>query len=101
MLLLFFFYVNYTHHPFSQHTSDTMDVDNEADYKEMVKKIHQGNPSSTKILVNMKVIEKFPILGRNMEDNDNETTDGDNNKVHSHSCRYLSALFRSQMWLGT
>ena len=60
-----------------------MDVDNEADYKEMVKKIQQSNPSSTKILVNMKDIEKLPALGGNVEDDDNETTDGDDNKVCS------------------
>ncbi|KAG6379015.1 hypothetical protein JVT61DRAFT_11437 [Boletus reticuloceps] len=40
--------------------SDTMDVDNKADYKEMVKKIQQSKPSSTKILVDMKDIEKLP-----------------------------------------
>ena len=60
-----------------------MDVDNEADYKEMVKKIWQGNPSSTKILVDMKDIEKLPTLGGNAEDDDNETTDGDDDKVCS------------------
>ena len=61
-----------------------MDVDNEADYKEMVKKIHQDNPFSTKILINMKDVEKLSTLGDNTEDNNDETTDSDDNKVHMY-----------------
>jgi hypothetical protein len=68
-----------------------MDVDNETDYKEMVKKIRQSNPSSTKILVDMKDVKKLPALGGNAEDDDNETTDGDDNKVCSHSYRHPNA----------
>jgi hypothetical protein len=50
----------------------------------MVKKIKQGNPSSTWILVNMKNIDKLPSLGGNAEDDDNEMSASDNNKVCSH-----------------
>ena len=45
---------------FSLH--DAMDVDNEDDYKEMVKKIQERNPATTKILVDMKSIEKLPKM---------------------------------------
>ncbi|KAI9464257.1 hypothetical protein HD554DRAFT_2316030, partial [Boletus coccyginus] len=53
-----------------QRASDAMDVNNEADYKEMVKKIQQDNPSSTRILVDMKDIEKLPALGANADNDD-------------------------------
>ncbi|KIJ21121.1 hypothetical protein PAXINDRAFT_6893 [Paxillus involutus ATCC 200175] len=45
----------------SQRSSDAMDVDNEADYKEMVKKIHDMEPPGMiKIYVDMKHVEKLP-----------------------------------------
>ncbi|KAI6019254.1 hypothetical protein BKA83DRAFT_4127200 [Pisolithus microcarpus] len=44
----------------SQRATDAMDVDNEADYQEMVGKIHGANPSVTKIFIDMKHVEKLP-----------------------------------------
>ncbi|KIK13183.1 hypothetical protein PISMIDRAFT_119385 [Pisolithus microcarpus 441] len=43
-----------------QRATDAMDVDNEADYQEMVGKIHGANPSITKIFIDMKHVEKLP-----------------------------------------
>ncbi|KAI6016777.1 hypothetical protein PISMIDRAFT_18143 [Pisolithus microcarpus 441] len=43
-----------------QCATDAMDVDNKADYQEMVGKIHGANPSVTKIFIDMKHIEKLP-----------------------------------------
>ncbi|KAI9455311.1 hypothetical protein HD554DRAFT_2240524 [Boletus coccyginus] len=78
-----------------QHASDAMDVDNEANYKEMVKKIQQDNPSSTRILVDMKGIEKLPALDANIDnDDDNEITDDDDNKVFMMKdiCTYVGPM---------
>ncbi|KAF8545775.1 hypothetical protein OG21DRAFT_1532992 [Imleria badia] len=68
----------------TQRTSDAMDIDNETDYKEMAKKIWQSSPSSTKILIDMKDVKKLPALGGNAEDDDNETTDGNVDKLQAH-----------------
>ncbi|KAI9570934.1 hypothetical protein HD554DRAFT_2240850 [Boletus coccyginus] len=66
----------------NQCASNAMDVNNEADYKEMVKKIQQDNPSSTRILVDMKDVEKLPALAANADDNnDNEITNDDNDRI--------------------
>ena len=78
-----------------------MDVNNKTDHKEMVKKIHQSNSSTTKVLVDMKDIKKHPTLGGNAEDDNNETTDDNNNKVHSHLCRCLNISLKHWMGLGT
>ncbi|KIJ10754.1 hypothetical protein PAXINDRAFT_16300 [Paxillus involutus ATCC 200175] len=43
-----------------QKVSDGMDVDNSGDYEVMVKKIDDKKPTTVKIFINMKVIEKLP-----------------------------------------
>ncbi|KAI6011735.1 hypothetical protein EDC04DRAFT_2905321 [Pisolithus marmoratus] len=43
-----------------QRVSDVMDIDNEADYQEMVGKVSSIHPSTTKIFVDMKQVEKLP-----------------------------------------
>ena len=59
----------------SQRSGDGMDVDNKSDYKEMVQKIHEHGVSSTKIFVDMKDVEKLPMLsaGGTVEDEEDET----------------------------
>lgn len=83
------FYLN----SFSQHSSDAIDVDHEADYKEMVKKIEGSNPAITKIFVDMKAVQKLPSSG-NLEDEENEMTDGDAGKVCTCSlcCSNISLM---------
>ncbi|KAI5994969.1 hypothetical protein EDC04DRAFT_2910321 [Pisolithus marmoratus] len=44
-----------------QHVSNVMDIDNEADYQEMVGKVSSIHPSTTKIFVDMKQVEKLPL----------------------------------------
>ncbi|KIK14137.1 hypothetical protein PISMIDRAFT_117552 [Pisolithus microcarpus 441] len=64
-----------------QHVTDAMDVDNEADYQEMVGKIHGTNPSVTKIFIDMKHVEKLPS---NESSNEvSEASGDDDNLVHS------------------
>ncbi|KIJ15262.1 hypothetical protein PAXINDRAFT_155645 [Paxillus involutus ATCC 200175] len=43
-----------------QKVSDAMDVDNSGDYEVMVKKIDDKKPTTVKIFINMKVVEKLP-----------------------------------------
>ncbi|KAI6014756.1 hypothetical protein BKA83DRAFT_4498896 [Pisolithus microcarpus] len=43
-----------------QCVGDVMDVDNEANYQEMVGKVSSIHPSTTKIFVNMKQVKKLP-----------------------------------------
>lgn len=59
----------------SQRSGDGMDVDNESDYKEMVQKIHEHGISSTKIFIDIKDVEKLPMLsaGGTVEDEEDET----------------------------
>jgi len=59
----------------SQLSSDGMDIDNESDYKEMVQKIRKHGVSTTKIFVDMKDVEKLPMLstGGTVEDEEDET----------------------------
>lgn len=61
-----------------------MDVDNESDYKEMVWKIHDtaGHPgAATKILVDMKHIERLPSRQVNGHSRDEELSGSDDNEV--------------------
>ncbi|KAI6036169.1 hypothetical protein BKA83DRAFT_4622895 [Pisolithus microcarpus] len=59
-----------------QHTiSDAMDIDNEIDYKEMVKKLRRNASSTTKVLVDMKQVEKLPSSESGDETSD--ASDGD------------------------
>ncbi|KIK72454.1 hypothetical protein PAXRUDRAFT_180643 [Paxillus rubicundulus Ve08.2h10] len=57
--------------------SDAMDVDNSGDYKEMVKKIDDEKPTTVKIFINMKVVEKLPFK-TNIADEDEADSSGDN-----------------------
>jgi len=43
-----------------QRTSEAIDVDNKADYKEMVKKITEEKPLTVKIYVDMRSVESLP-----------------------------------------
>ncbi|KAH0826292.1 hypothetical protein J3R83DRAFT_5769, partial [Lanmaoa asiatica] len=61
----------------TQRASDAIDVDNEADYKEMVNKIHAACPGATKIFVNMKHIEKLPSVDDSIDENTSESSDND------------------------
>ena len=63
-----------------------MDVDHEADYKEMVKKIQEID-GVAKIFVNMKDVEKLPT-SRNPDNTENETTDEDVGQV----CKCFSSI---------
>ena len=65
---------------FSQCVNDAIDVDNKADYAEMVKKIHARNPGTTKIYVDMKHIEKIP-LADDSDGGSNESSEDDNGRV--------------------
>jgi hypothetical protein len=60
-----------------------MDVDHESDYKEMVKKIEGSNPTTTKIFVDMKEVQKLPTLG-DLEDKETKTTDDNVGEVCTH-----------------
>lgn len=56
-----------------------MDVDNEADYKEMVEKIHSTTDlGTTKIFVDIKHVEKLPCQA-DSESGDEESGSSDNN----------------------
>jgi hypothetical protein len=60
-----------------------MNIDHESDYKEMVKKIEGSNPTTTKIFVNMKEVQKLPTSG-DLEDEETKKTDEDVGKVCIH-----------------
>ena len=66
---------------FSQRVSDAMDVDNELDYKNMVQKIiDAGDPSGvTKILVDMKSVEKLPSYQAGNGDSEDADSDASDN----------------------
>ncbi|KAI6017834.1 hypothetical protein EDC04DRAFT_2607976 [Pisolithus marmoratus] len=51
-----------------QWVSDTTDVDNIADYREMVKKNLEDKPSIVKIFVDMQHIERLPWASKSSED---------------------------------
>lgn len=76
---------------FSQRSSKAMDVDHESDYKEMVKKIEESNPTTTKIFINMKDVQKLPILG-DLEDEETKTTNEDVGEVCTHPLCYPNIL---------
>ncbi|KAI6044130.1 hypothetical protein EDC04DRAFT_2599716 [Pisolithus marmoratus] len=72
----------------SQCINDAMDVDNEADYKEMVRKLHHNKSGTIKILVNMKQVERLPLSESG--DKTSGPSDGDDNpKSSSHSAADL------------
>jgi hypothetical protein len=72
-----------------------MDVDHESDYKEMVKKIEGSNPTTTKIFINMKEVQKLPTPG-DLEDEETKTTDEDVGEVCTHLLCYSNiSLTRS------
>ncbi|KAI6025200.1 hypothetical protein BKA83DRAFT_4491946 [Pisolithus microcarpus] len=71
-----------------QHVTDAMDVDNEADYQEMVGKIHGTNPSVTKIFIDMKHVEKLPSNESSNEASE-ASGDDDNLKTPSHGAADL------------
>jgi hypothetical protein len=60
-----------------------MDIDHESDYKKMVKKIEGSNPTTTKIFLNMKEVQKLPTSG-DLEDEEAKKTDEDVGKVCIH-----------------
>ncbi|KAI6008520.1 hypothetical protein EDC04DRAFT_2907074 [Pisolithus marmoratus] len=60
--------------------SDAMDVDNKADYWDMVSKIHGTNLSITKIFIYMKHIEKLPS-NESSNDASKASSDDDNLKT--------------------
>lgn len=62
-----------------------MDVDNEADYKEMVKKIHNMEPPGMiKIYVDMKHVKKLPCHQGLDSGEDTRPSDDDDQVVHSY-----------------
>ncbi|KAI6015958.1 hypothetical protein EDC04DRAFT_2903549 [Pisolithus marmoratus] len=58
-----------------QHISDVMDVNNEIDYKEMVKILCHNDSSTTKILTDMKQVERLPLS--ESRDETSDASDGD------------------------
>ncbi|KAI6041786.1 hypothetical protein EDC04DRAFT_2892670 [Pisolithus marmoratus] len=73
-----------------QCVNDTMDVDNEADYKEMVGKLRHNKSGTIKILVDMKQVERLPSSESGVETSD--PSDGDDNlKSSSHGAADLDA----------
>ncbi|KIK78011.1 hypothetical protein PAXRUDRAFT_165135 [Paxillus rubicundulus Ve08.2h10] len=59
-----------------QKVSNAMEVDNSGNYKEMVKKIDDEKPTTVKIFIDMKVVEKLPHK-TNIADEDEADTSGD------------------------
>ncbi|KAI6027147.1 hypothetical protein EDC04DRAFT_2605910 [Pisolithus marmoratus] len=73
-----------------QCVGDAMDVHNEADYWEMVGKVSSVHPSTTKIFVNMKQVEKLP--SSESGDESSESSDvGDHSKTSSHEATDLDS----------
>lgn len=68
---------------FSQRAAEAMDVDNELDYKEMVRKICDASDSTlaTKIFVNMKHVEKLPLHQVNAQSGDEDSSVSDDIQV--------------------
>ncbi|KAI5988904.1 hypothetical protein EDC04DRAFT_2612091 [Pisolithus marmoratus] len=63
-----------------QWVSDTIDVNNPANYKEMVKKISEDKPPVVKIFVDMQHIEKLPQAIKSS--NDSECTSNSSKACH-------------------
>ncbi|KAI6037475.1 hypothetical protein EDC04DRAFT_2897425 [Pisolithus marmoratus] len=74
----------------SQCIGDMMDVDNEVNYQEMVRKILSINPSVTKIFINMKHVEKLPSDESSNKASEN-SGDDDNAKASSTGATGLNA----------
>ncbi|KIK14544.1 hypothetical protein PISMIDRAFT_116870 [Pisolithus microcarpus 441] len=75
-----------------KHTiSDAMDIDNEIDYKEMVKKLRRNASSTTKVLVDMKQVEKLPSSESGDETSD--ASDGDDDPVCPLRCTEIITHF--------
>ncbi|KAI6045834.1 hypothetical protein EDC04DRAFT_2598430 [Pisolithus marmoratus] len=70
-----------------QCVSDVMDVDNEADYQEMVGKVSSIHPSTTKIFVDMKQVEKLP----SSKSGDEGDESSDFQKTSSHGATDLDS----------
>ena len=62
-----------------------MDIDNESDYKEMVHKIVDiiSDSGMTKILIDMKNVEKLPLHQADGNSEDDESGASDENQVFS------------------
>ena len=74
--------------------NDVIDVNNESDYKVMVKKILPRNPGTTKTCVDMKHIEKPPSVDDSEAGNSGESSEGDNvrrERVHYYHFLFLIA----------
>ncbi|KAI6038115.1 hypothetical protein EDC04DRAFT_2896874 [Pisolithus marmoratus] len=80
-----------------QHVNDAMDIDNEADYKEMVRKLCHDKSGTIKILVDMKQVAKLPLSKSGDETSD--PSDGDDNlKSSSHSAADFNTCL-VQWWI--
>ncbi|KAI6041844.1 hypothetical protein EDC04DRAFT_2892540 [Pisolithus marmoratus] len=75
-----------------QCVSDAVDVDNEIDYKEMVEKLCHNDSSTTKILIDMKQVERLPLSESG--DETSGASDGDDHLAPEPSGT-RSALFGS------
>ncbi|KAI6038005.1 hypothetical protein EDC04DRAFT_2604413 [Pisolithus marmoratus] len=64
----------------NQCISDAMDVNNENNYKEMVKKLHCNHSSTTKILIDMKQVKRLPLSESGDETSD--ASDEDDHLIH-------------------
>ncbi|KAI6039442.1 hypothetical protein EDC04DRAFT_2895240 [Pisolithus marmoratus] len=74
-----------------------MDVDNKADYKEMVGKLCHDKSRTIKILVDMKQVERLP--SSESRDETSDPSDGDDNlKSSSHSAADLDTHL-AQWWI--
>ncbi|KAI6022829.1 hypothetical protein BKA83DRAFT_11121 [Pisolithus microcarpus] len=71
-----------------QCVTNAMDVNNKANYQEMVRKIHGANPSITKIFIDMKHVEKLPS-NESSNEASKASGDDDNLKTPSHGAADL------------
>lgn len=68
-----------------QHISDTIDVDNAADYNEMVKKIINKKPIIVRILINKHLIEKGLQAKHARSGSGSVSSAGESNKVSNQT----------------
>jgi len=80
-LLLWEWWLISTLSPCRQQIDDVIDIDNVADYQEMVKKITDDKPSVVKIFVDMKHIEKLP---RTQSSTKNSSSEDDSEATSSN-----------------
>ncbi|KIO10419.1 hypothetical protein M404DRAFT_129759 [Pisolithus tinctorius Marx 270] len=66
----------------SQAVSNAINVDNEVDYKDMVKRIHSVHPGPTKIYIDMKHVEKLPTINGS---GDESNSSGEDSGKQKHS----------------